>query len=525
MIALTPLRILLDVLDAGLRRLDGARSGLAVAAAMLPVMVVLLFPAGFAENESQYLMLGLRRVAPELFSTWDAAFDHSNARIVSELLMGGFARWLGYDSAQITLRVVMMVLYAISLAYLFTGLGLSVLESVLVLAVCGLVGPDLMGAEWLFLGVESKTFAYALVFVAFGLAFRDRPGWAIAALIAATYLHFLVGGFWFIALLLLVALRSQSIRALPKLAAIYLMAVLPLIIVLVIDQRADPAAARAAGHLASYLFAIVRVPHHANPFANLYGLGFWLHGIIATIGLFLAFALMAGRVGQTLRPLVIWLAALLGYLLLAVAISAFDTTTGIIGAFLPFRPSALILLFCVAALLLTLRPQTDSEAATTQRALIRCAFIALVPVFLWDGAKESIKALTLPPAYSDLREVIGFIDGHAGPGDLVLTDPDVDMKPLGADLPRLIPGRAWSASSTCRTPLPTFTGGGISSSSARRSTGASARRRATRRYDTSSSSITRPANSRPAESSSSARNTSSSRNCRRADRSQPGEAR
>ena len=64
MIALTPLRILLDVLDAGLRRLDGARSGLAVAAAMLPVMAVLLFPAGFAENESQYLMLGLRRVAP-----------------------------------------------------------------------------------------------------------------------------------------------------------------------------------------------------------------------------------------------------------------------------------------------------------------------------------------------------------------------------------------------------------------------------------------------------------------------------
>ena len=439
MIALTPLRILLGALDAGLRRLDGARSGLAIACAVLPVMVVLLFPAGFAENESQYLMLGLRRVSPELFSTWDAAFDHSDARIVSELVMGGFVRWLGYEGGQIALRVVMMALYAVALACLFSAIGLSVLESVLVLAVHGLVGPDLMGAEWLFLGVESKTFAYALVFVAFGLAFRARPGWAIAALVGATYMHFLVGGFWFVALMVLLALRTQSMRTLAKLTAIYLVAVLPLIVVLVVEQQAvDPAAPAAAGHLASYLFAIVRVPHHANPFANLYGLGFWLHGIIATVGLFLAFALLAGRVNQTLRPLVIWLAALLAYLLLAVVISAFDTRTGILGAFLPFRPSALILLFCVVALLLTVRSLALDESAALRDALIRCAFIALVPVFLWDGAKESVKALTLRPAYADLREVIGFIDSHAGPGDVVLTDPDVDMKPLGADLPRLI---------------------------------------------------------------------------------------
>ena len=183
----------------------------------------------------------------------------------------------------------------------------------------------------------------------------------------------------------------------------------------------------------------MRVPHHANPFANLYGLGFWLHGIIATVGLFLAFALLAGRVNQTLRPLVIWLAALLAYLLLAVVISAFDTRTGILGAFLPFRPSALILLFCVVTLLLTVRSLAVDESAALCDTLIRCAFIALVPVFLWDGAKESVKALTLRPAYADVREVIGFIDSHAGPGDVVLTDPDLDMKPLGADLPRLIP--------------------------------------------------------------------------------------
>jgi len=428
------------LLEAPLGLLDGRRSTLAIALGLLPVMVVLLFPAGFGENESQYFMLALRRIAPDALPADSAAFDASHARLLSQLLIGVPVHLLGYEAAQILLRCLMMVMYAASLAYMLAALRLSMLQAILVVCAYALVGPDLMGAEWIFLGIESKTFAYACVFLGFGLAWRNRPLSAAAMLALATWFHFLVGGFWLLSLLLLMALRDQSLKPTWKPLALYAVLVLPVLGIVVNDQLiASAAPVPAHGLAADYLFAIVRVPHHATPFASTYQLGFWMQGIVATAGLLCAFLLLAPRVDGTLRPMVLWLALLLAYLLAAVAVSWFDRHTGTVGKFLPFRPSALILLFSVTALLLALRSLADgTPAADLCRGLIRAAFVVVVPVCLWASAKDSIKALVLDRGYADLPQALGFLDATARPGDIVLTDPDSDMTPLGADLPRLI---------------------------------------------------------------------------------------
>jgi hypothetical protein len=426
------------VLEAPLTLLDRQRSAAAIAVALMPVMMILLFPAGFGENESQYFMLALRKLAPDGFSAYSAAFDASNARLLSQLLIGVPVYFLGFDVAQIALRCLMMLVYAVSLAYMLSALRLSALQAIVVIGAYLMLGPDLMGAEWLFEGVEPKTFAYACVFLSFGFAFRDRPLAAAASMALATGFHFLVGGFWFMALLLLMAIRTDGVGALWKPFALYAIAILPVVGLVVDDQLISSAARPPDGSpAADYLFAIVRVPHHATPFANSYQLGFWMQGIIATLGLFCAFVLLAPQTQPPLRKLIHWLILLLGYLLLAVALSWFDQRSGAFGKFLPFRPSALILLFSVIAFVLALR--TDAVAEPGRRnVILKAAFVAMVPVCLWANAKDSVKWFALGRGYNELPQVLAFLQANASPQDVILTDPNSDMQPIGADLPRLI---------------------------------------------------------------------------------------
>lgn len=440
-------RPLAAALDAVLRPLASRQSTVAIACALLPLLVVALFPSGYSENESQYLMLAHRQVAPEAFSPNSAAFDHTHARFLTQWLMGGVVHVLGYEAGQIVLRVLMMLLYAATVGLFFAAIRLSMLESMLVFAAYGLLGPDLMGAEWLFLGVETKTFAYAAAFAAFALAWRGRTLAATGAMALATWLHFLVGGFWMGALLLLEALRRGELRTLVKPFAVYVAAVLPLLAIVVYDQYGSGAAAVPAhGMTADFLYSVLRVPHHTQPFTDLYRLGFWLNGVVATAGLLAAFLLLAGKGDVAGRPLYLWLALLLLYLLLVFALSAFDVKSGALGKFLPFRPSALTLFFCITALLLAVRRvagATSSGSAgsagdASPLTLQKAAFLVVVPLFLWVAAKEHVKTIAFGFGYDDLPQVLRFLEQQAGPEDIVLTDPQADMQPIGAHLPRLI---------------------------------------------------------------------------------------
>ncbi len=92
----------------------------------------------------------------------------------------------GYTAAHALARVGMVVLYAGTMAYFFSGLRYSIGDALLTVALFRLAGEHLIGAEWLFRGVESKTVAYALLFLAFGFAIRGRWRAAVLAILAAT---------------------------------------------------------------------------------------------------------------------------------------------------------------------------------------------------------------------------------------------------------------------------------------------------------------------------------------------------
>jgi hypothetical protein len=116
--------------------------------------------------------------------------------------------------------------------------------------------------------VEAKTFAYAAVLGAFGLALRDRWGWAVVLAAFAIYLHVLVGGFWALALVLLSGLRGGGLGRAFRLLGVVLLAVTPLIVALALDWS-DPSVVAPAGTPSpDVIYSALRHPHHVAPFAS-----------------------------------------------------------------------------------------------------------------------------------------------------------------------------------------------------------------------------------------------------------------
>jgi hypothetical protein len=420
--------------------LHALRSAGGVTTVLLPVLVLLMLPTKWGPNEDFYFMLSFKQVMPEAFSPYSAAFDASNARILSELVIGGTIALLGYQGAQIVLHLVMAALYAFSLAYCLTGLRLSAVDALLALGIFVLVGPDLMGGEWLFLGVEPKTFAYAFVLFALGLVCRERAGWAAAALVVATYFHFLVGGFWAVAIFAFHALRTDRLRPVFGPLAGYVAGVTPLLALLVYDRYvAGGAPVPEHGLTSDYIYSILRSAWHVAPFVSLTEFRGWADGIVATIALCVAFTITAARVSGNQRALVVWIAGLLLYLLAALFVTYLDRHTGHLGKFFLFRPSSLVLLLSIVAAISLLNWIGEGRSGPPVVIMQRAAFVVVTSLLVWEAGSEKLGDLILGGSqYADLAGLAEFVQKNAEPDAIILTNREADMGPPGVHLPRLL---------------------------------------------------------------------------------------
>src|SRR6185437_4992 len=179
--------------------------------------------------------------------------------------------------------------------------GLSLLDAVLVIVGYALVGQTLMGGEWLFNGFEAKVIAYGLVLAGLYMAATGPSFLAPTLLFAqATYFHFLVGGFWFLAAMAgrLIEDRREIGRVLAS-TALYLVIVAPLAAVIGWSRLDDARALAPSADLPSpdVIYSIIRAPWHAAPFLDLHTfLTQWLPGGVA------AAAMLAVCVAIARRP-------------------------------------------------------------------------------------------------------------------------------------------------------------------------------------------------------------------------------
>lgn len=321
-------------------------------AAVIALLLSFMWPAWYwYGNEENYFQLGYARVAPALFGANHSIFDASNARFLSELVIGSTVRLFGYDGAHFLLRVLMAALYGASLTLLFRRLGVRLWERVLIICAFESFRQQLLGNEWLFVGVEGKTFAYAAMFVAFTLMLDGR--WAVAGglQLLAVYLHFLVGGFWFAAIGIWHGLRKATRPAAIKFVLLVAAGSLPLFVLILRERIAHPEAISSDGITASYIYCMLSATMHCAPFADTEFRRTWISGAILTAGFCgLAFALARATRSLQTRSLLIFGGSICVYLLLALGISYHDRASGSLGRFYLYRPSSFTLLLLLTGI-------------------------------------------------------------------------------------------------------------------------------------------------------------------------------
>ena len=374
-----------------LRKLSGGISNINLI--VLFILSIIFIGAAMAPfywngNEINYFDLAYRSVDPEAFSQKHSVFDASQGRFVSFFLIGHAISAFGFETAKTILGISLWALYGVALAYLARALRLNAAGLAIGLVLFMQSGQWLVGGEWIFGTIEAKLFAYVMVFAGIALALSERWSLAMFSVAAATYFHFLVGGFWGGALLFLHVLWLARPAATAKLFGLFSILILPLVLILARERVGVDVDLTGLDRTVNEIYADLRSPHHVAPFAK----GFrefvsqWGPGLFIHLGF--AVVLLTSRLPDEGLPRQAsrWLGWLNLYVVLAAGVAFLDRNTHVLAQFYLFRPASLI--FLLSCLVLARIALHSIKAADLDGISIAAVIIAL-SIVLPDFAKNS----------------------------------------------------------------------------------------------------------------------------------------
>jgi hypothetical protein len=117
-------------------------------------------PSIWNDNEEQYIGYAWRRFSPENIVQISALRDTANHRVIFEYLTGFGINFIGFEWTHAIGRIVVVLLYSVSLISFFRALKFSIVAFCTVILTFVWLGQDILGSEWLFDGFEPKTLAY-----------------------------------------------------------------------------------------------------------------------------------------------------------------------------------------------------------------------------------------------------------------------------------------------------------------------------------------------------------------------------
>ncbi len=307
------------------------------------VSLVVLFADCFDTNEADKLPLALQRVQP----TWLPGDWYLNQAQPHQWLFldltGRVLSQLGFVAGSVVIRLSGYALWCWGVLVLATELGLG-LPWLLAALALWLPRQGMVAGEWMLGSAEPKTFAYALLLLAFVSWRRGRSGLAGLQAGLACSAHVLVGGYGALTLAALAWRRSAQRRYRGWLAlAAALVGAFALYKPVLgrVAELAMPAPALPQGLSPAWLYVVFRHPHHLVP--SSWGKG-WLVLLVVLAGWSVLGAWLArgavrhlpGHETQACRDLWLWSALALvpfGVGLLASLVDA----DGVLLQLYPFR--------------------------------------------------------------------------------------------------------------------------------------------------------------------------------------------
>ena len=309
----------------------------------------LAFP--LSGGEEQYLQYAKQWFQPEWIPGSFTLTEFAGPRLIFQIICGFFLQFISIEWFAMIARIVAFAMFAFPLARLFRQLTLSNAYIFIILQIFLVTDQSLFAREWMFRTFEPKVLAYVCLF--WGLTdFLDKKyiRWAMW-LVAASYFHVLVGGWFFATGMIYLLLNNRDWRQIAKLYAVFVLPLLPFIIYLVNGVFLNQPQVGSALNL-NWVYVYYRLSHHLGIFDS------WkffadkhLTGVLlSAIWLAVCVVLLRKSLPDYLRLLIHFIIIILAINLLFVGVAALDAfvfaKSGGFGLkFYPFRQSTLAMFF------------------------------------------------------------------------------------------------------------------------------------------------------------------------------------
>ncbi len=182
-------------------------------------------------NEEAYFSLAKQYMDPSWISGSFTFTEWVGTRFLFQNIAGYLLKYLSFEQLAFGGRLINFLCYAFPLALIFKQLKINNLGILVILQIfiLNIDTQHFFGKEWIFSGFESKTIAY--IFVWYGYYFLLVSKFRHAAFFTAlgSYFHILVGGWFFILVIIYTFIEERSIKSLFIIGGIYVLTVVPFV--------------------------------------------------------------------------------------------------------------------------------------------------------------------------------------------------------------------------------------------------------------------------------------------------------
>lgn len=284
-------------------------------------------------------------------------FDHwLGPRYVFETFFGFLLNYFSIEAVVVFGRILAAGGMSYALSRLFKQINLTNLESLLVVLVFIGYKQNFFAREMFFLTVEPKVFAYILIFLSLTELKRGNLKNSTFFIIAATYLHVLVAGWFFIYFMAYLIWNSTRLRELIKILCLYVAGILPM--ALYLAPKVLSGQSEENGINLNWIYVYFRSSHHLAPFVD--GKFAWdlyqvaIAGICFILAIIIHFKSKNSKEVKFFNDLNLVIAS---FLVLFFIVAYFDRNGDIL-KFYPFRGNALFLFFIIIEAIYFLRLTT-----------------------------------------------------------------------------------------------------------------------------------------------------------------------
>ncbi|RMG80589.1 MAG: hypothetical protein D6714_14350, partial [Bacteroidetes bacterium] len=298
-------------------------------------------------NDEQYILCARQHYNPDWIPGSFSANEFPGTRFLFEWIMGWFVDWVGFEAGVFWGRFFNFLLLAFPVAGLFRMLKFNNLEIFILFEFYLFSSQHYYAGEWIFKASEAKTFAYIFVFWGLIEFLKARYYRAFGLIVAASFFHVLVGGWFAASCFGALALKRENRKKIPALGALYALPLLPFIYYLSRHMLND--LPEAAGNVnLDHIYVYFRNRHHLGLF---YEWGYFLKkhafGVSLAIGAFWWFVRhpfpAADIYFERLRQLLLVMLGT-GFLFLGVSLADklfFDLSGGFLLKYYPWRMQGL----------------------------------------------------------------------------------------------------------------------------------------------------------------------------------------